>query len=270
MDRPSSWWSSLLSAHSCKARWPCEAFFLTFFGLEAAGSGRPRRPINPAFPRNNRFGLAGFSLIRRLNSGYEMSHFRLEFDIVQRSRGGSALHMSAYQARGQFAAPGGQIKDYSSRGDHIATLMFAPAGAPDWINDPQEARLVRAGRHTLHGRQRRRRKSAPAFSHRYARPRRRPIRRHQGSAFQQAVPCTGSRPSLGVRGISECLLQKTARALSSRLALERRPWAAALRTEHAALEFRRLRQDGQENETAGATRSRARVARNDQDARNRM
>src|SRR5665213_1784193 len=139
MDRPSSWWSSLLSAHSCKARWPCEAFFLTFFGLEAAGSGRPRRPINPAFPRNNRFGLAGFSLIRRLNSGYEMSHFRLEFDIVQRSRGGSALHMSAYQARGQFAAPGGQIKDYSSRGDHIATLMFAPAGAPDWINDPQEA-----------------------------------------------------------------------------------------------------------------------------------
>ena len=68
-----------------------------------------------------------------------MSHFRLEFDIVQRSRGGSALHMSAYQARGQFAAPGGQIKDYSSRGDHIATLMFAPAGAPDWINDPQEA-----------------------------------------------------------------------------------------------------------------------------------
>jgi hypothetical protein len=67
-----------------------------------------------------------------------MNYFRCEFDVVQRSRGGCARHMSAYQLRGRFTAPNGKTVDYSSRGDHVATLMLAPAGAPAWAKDPNE------------------------------------------------------------------------------------------------------------------------------------
>jgi hypothetical protein len=67
-----------------------------------------------------------------------MNHFRCEFDVVQRSRGGCARHMSAYQLRGRYTAPSGKTVDYSSRGDHVATVMLAPAGAPDWAKDPNE------------------------------------------------------------------------------------------------------------------------------------
>jgi len=68
-----------------------------------------------------------------------VSHFRCEFDVVQRSRGGSAQYMSGYQSRGRIVAACGKITaDYSSRGDHVATLMLAPADAPDWVWDWKE------------------------------------------------------------------------------------------------------------------------------------
>jgi hypothetical protein len=65
-----------------------------------------------------------------------MNHFRCEFDVVQRSRGGCARHMSAYQSRGRFTPPNGKTVDYSSRGDHVATIMLTPADAPAWARDP--------------------------------------------------------------------------------------------------------------------------------------
>jgi MobA/MobL family len=67
-----------------------------------------------------------------------VNHFRCEFDVVQRSRGGCVRHMSTYQLRGRFTAPNGRTVDYSSRGDHVATIMLVPAGAPDWAKDPSE------------------------------------------------------------------------------------------------------------------------------------
>jgi hypothetical protein len=67
-----------------------------------------------------------------------MNHFRCEFDVVQRSRGGCVRHMSAYQLRGRFTAPNGRTFDYSSRGDHVETIMLTPADAPDWAKDPNE------------------------------------------------------------------------------------------------------------------------------------
>jgi MobA/MobL family len=66
------------------------------------------------------------------------SFFYLSLGIVQRSRGGSVVQRSAYQARRSTTLANGTYVDYSDRGGHIATRMFAPPGSPAWATDPQE------------------------------------------------------------------------------------------------------------------------------------
>jgi MobA/MobL family len=104
----------------------------------AAFPARSPHPLIGNIFRSALCGLASFSLIRRPDRGGKMSHFRCEFDVVQRSQGESAPHKSAYQLRGRYTAPGGKIFDYSSRDDHVATIMLAPADAPAWAKDPNE------------------------------------------------------------------------------------------------------------------------------------
>jgi hypothetical protein len=65
-------------------------------------------------------------------------YFYCQLGVVQRSRGGSAVQRSAYQARGSTMLQNGTYVDYSNRGGHIKTLMFAPPGSPAWATDPQE------------------------------------------------------------------------------------------------------------------------------------
>jgi len=66
------------------------------------------------------------------------SFFCFSIGVVQRSRGGSAVRRSAYQACGSIKLANGTNIDYSDRGGHVVTLMFAPLGSPGWVRDPQE------------------------------------------------------------------------------------------------------------------------------------
>jgi hypothetical protein len=66
------------------------------------------------------------------------SFFNFSLGIVQRSRGGSAVLRSTYQARGSTTLANRTFVDYSDRGGHIATLMLAPSGSPAWARDREE------------------------------------------------------------------------------------------------------------------------------------
>jgi hypothetical protein len=66
------------------------------------------------------------------------SFFSFSLEIVQRSRGGSAVRSSTYQARGSTTLANGTFVDYSDRGGHVATLMLAPSGSPAWARDREE------------------------------------------------------------------------------------------------------------------------------------
>jgi MobA/MobL family len=67
------------------------------------------------------------------------SFYRCRLGIVQRSRGGSAIRRSAYQACERMETPDGKIFDYSRNRDshgHVQTIVIAPPGSPAWVQDP--------------------------------------------------------------------------------------------------------------------------------------
>lgn len=67
-----------------------------------------------------------------------MTFFRMHCGVVQRSRGGSAVRRSAYQACRALRTADGRVYDYSDRlirNGHVCTMMLAPDGSPDWADD---------------------------------------------------------------------------------------------------------------------------------------
>jgi MobA/MobL family len=67
------------------------------------------------------------------------SFFRCKLGIIQRSRGGSAIRRSAYQACQRMEAPNGVVFDYSKNRDshgHVRTIVCAPPGSPAWAQEP--------------------------------------------------------------------------------------------------------------------------------------
>jgi hypothetical protein len=64
--------------------------------------------------------------------------FRVQFGIVQRTRGGSAIRRAAYQGCCRLRAANGQTFDYSVKvEEHVQTIILAPPGCPPWVQDPQ-------------------------------------------------------------------------------------------------------------------------------------
>ncbi|MGA2567372.1 MAG: MobA/MobL family protein [Pseudolabrys sp.] len=67
------------------------------------------------------------------------SFYRCRLGIIQRSRGGSAVRRSAYQACQRMQAPNGLVFDYSKNRDshgHVQTIVIAPPGSPPWVQEP--------------------------------------------------------------------------------------------------------------------------------------
>ena len=68
------------------------------------------------------------------------SFYRCRLGIIQRSRGGSAIRRSAYQACQRMEAPNGLVFDYSKNRDshgHVQTIIMAPPGSPPWVQEPR-------------------------------------------------------------------------------------------------------------------------------------
>ena len=68
------------------------------------------------------------------------SFYRCRLGIIQRSRGGSAIRRSAYQACQRMEDPNGVVFDYSKNRDshgHVQTIVCAPPGSPPWVQDPR-------------------------------------------------------------------------------------------------------------------------------------
>lgn len=63
--------------------------------------------------------------------------FRVQFGIVSRSDGHSAAKRSAYQACGRAVDHEGRSFDFSRKQkEHVRTVMLAPDGAPEWVQEP--------------------------------------------------------------------------------------------------------------------------------------
>ncbi|NYZ15025.1 MobA/MobL family protein [Azospirillum sp. RWY-5-1] len=68
--------------------------------------------------------------------------YHVQFGIVARSAGHSAVKRSAYQACARREDGGGRVYDWRrKRGEWVGGFMLLPDGAPDWATDP--ARLWR-------------------------------------------------------------------------------------------------------------------------------
>ncbi|HEV7417015.1 MAG TPA: MobA/MobL family protein, partial [Tianweitania sediminis] len=64
--------------------------------------------------------------------------FRVQLGVVARAEGHCAAKRSAYQSCGVVIAHDGERFDFSRKAaEHVATLMLAPQGAPDWAHQPE-------------------------------------------------------------------------------------------------------------------------------------
>lgn len=67
-----------------------------------------------------------------------VGYFRFQVEVVQRSRGDSAIRRAAYQTCRRMMAPNGREFDYSENYEshgHVQTIFVAPTGSPDWVYD---------------------------------------------------------------------------------------------------------------------------------------
>lgn len=64
--------------------------------------------------------------------------FRVQFGVVQRSRGDNALMRLAYQSCARVKHPSGTFDFRRKRHEHAGTVLVLPEGAPDWARDGAE------------------------------------------------------------------------------------------------------------------------------------
>ncbi len=69
-----------------------------------------------------------------------MAIYHLSARIVSRAKGQSAVHKAAYNARTQLRdeREGRTSRDYSAEGGLLFSGIFAPKGAPDWVQDREQ------------------------------------------------------------------------------------------------------------------------------------
>lgn len=80
-------------------------------------------------------------------TGNAMAIYRLEAMIVSRGHGRSAVDVSAYCCGKDFVDKRtGKTHRYSDKEGVLKTMVLAPLGAPDWVNDPETLwNVVEAG-----------------------------------------------------------------------------------------------------------------------------
>ncbi len=64
--------------------------------------------------------------------------FRVQFGVVQRSRGDNALMRLAYQTCARVKHPSGTFDFRRKRHEHAGTVLMLPADAPEWAQDGAE------------------------------------------------------------------------------------------------------------------------------------
>src|SRR5665213_729501 len=70
-----------------------------------------------------------------------MSFYRARIAVIQRSKGGSLLRRSAYQACTRVVTPEGRVFDWSGArqaNGHVTSFMIAPPGSPGWATNREQ------------------------------------------------------------------------------------------------------------------------------------